>query len=354
MRAYGHGDAFAFEALYARHKAATYRYFLRHLGGDAATADELHQDLWLKVIGARERYEANAKFSTWLYTLARHRMVDHWRSRHGVTLASLEDEATATQAEESASASRDRSDDPLDATIDAQARRRLVAALAEVPKLQRDAFLLHIEGGLSLRGGRQPHVRHRRDGKEPVALRVPPTARGARGPDMSNHDREIPPSQDQDAALTRAWKQASDEQPAPELDAAIIAAARKSVPKHGARVSALQASPRSPSRLVRWQPLAAAATVAGLAFILVQLMPRDRDVVPSIRMEEPVPGPADAQKGPDSDRAEIEVPTQQASAPAGDCSERPRQKKQKQVLSAPTAAAPSLPAGAPDDRGRGA
>ncbi len=33
MRAYGRGDARAFEALYARHKAATYRYFLRHAGG---------------------------------------------------------------------------------------------------------------------------------------------------------------------------------------------------------------------------------------------------------------------------------------------------------------------------------
>ncbi len=150
MRAYGQGDARAFELLYARHKAATYRYFLRHAGGNAATADELHQDLWLKVIGARERYEAQAKFSTWLFTLARHRMVDHWRARHGVSLQSLEDEAIVTQAEESVSASRDGSDDPLLATIDAQARRRLVAALADVPPLQRDAFLLHIEGGLSL------------------------------------------------------------------------------------------------------------------------------------------------------------------------------------------------------------
>jgi len=150
MRAYGHGDARAFEALYSRHKDATYRYFLRPAGGNAATADELHQDLWLRVIGARERYEAQARFSTWLYTLARHRMVDHWRARHGVTLASLEDEETVELAEESVSASRDGSDDPLHATIDAEARRRLVAALADVPKLQRDAFLLHVEGGLSL------------------------------------------------------------------------------------------------------------------------------------------------------------------------------------------------------------
>ena len=150
MRAYGQGDARAFETLYARHKGATYRYFLRHAGGDTATADELHQDLWLRVIGARERYEAQAKFATWLYTLARHRVVDHWRSRHGVTLASLEDDAILTQVEESAAASRDVDDDPLHASVDAETRRRLVAALAAVPPLQRDAFLLHIEGGLSL------------------------------------------------------------------------------------------------------------------------------------------------------------------------------------------------------------
>lgn len=149
MRAYGDGDAAAFEALYARHRAATYRYFLRHAGGDAATAEELHQDLWLKVIGARRRYEAQAKFSTWLYTLARHRMVDHWRTRHGVSLASLEDEETAAQVDES-SDPREPGDDPLRASIDAQARLRLLAALADVPPLQRDAFLLHIEAGLSL------------------------------------------------------------------------------------------------------------------------------------------------------------------------------------------------------------
>jgi RNA polymerase sigma-70 factor (ECF subfamily) len=150
MRAYGQGDARAFEALYARHKGATYRYFLRHASGDTATADELHQDLWLRVIGARERYEAQAKFSTWLYTLARHRLIDHWRSRNGVTLASLEDEAIVMQAEESAAALRGVDDDPLHASIDAETGRRLVAALANVPPLQRDAFLLHIEGGLSL------------------------------------------------------------------------------------------------------------------------------------------------------------------------------------------------------------
>ncbi len=150
MRAYGDGEAGAFETLYARHRSATYRYFLRHAGGDAATAEELHQDLWLRVINARRRYEAQAKFSTWLYTLARHRMVDHWRARHGVSLASLEDEETAARVDESPEALHGAGDDPLRVSIDAQARLRLVTALADVPPLQRDAFLLHIEAGLSL------------------------------------------------------------------------------------------------------------------------------------------------------------------------------------------------------------
>jgi RNA polymerase sigma-70 factor (ECF subfamily) len=151
MRAYGEGDACAFEDLYARHKGATYRYFLRHCSGDAATADELHQDLWLRVIDARSRYQVQAKFSTWLYTLARHRLIDHWRARRpAVAMASLEDDGVLEQAEEHFVDSSRRSDDLLQATIDAESERRLIAALAEVPPLQRDAFLLHVEGGLSL------------------------------------------------------------------------------------------------------------------------------------------------------------------------------------------------------------
>jgi RNA polymerase sigma-70 factor (ECF subfamily) len=150
MRAYGHGDATAFDALYLRHKGGTYRYFLRHVAGDTPVAEELHQDLWLRVINARERYEPQARFTTWLYTLARHRLIDHWRARHGIALASLEDDAVAAQAEERAASASDFDDPPLRATIDAETGRRLVAALASVPPLQRDAFLLHVEGGLPL------------------------------------------------------------------------------------------------------------------------------------------------------------------------------------------------------------
>src|SRR3982750_3487203 len=79
MVAYARGRADAFETLYARHRKAVYRYVIRHCRS-GATADELFQDLWMNVIRGRSTYVPTARFATWLYTLAHHRLVDHWRA----------------------------------------------------------------------------------------------------------------------------------------------------------------------------------------------------------------------------------------------------------------------------------
>ena len=151
MLAYGRGDAAAFERLYARHKGPTYRYLLRHTS-ERPVADELHQDVWMSVIRARERYVAEARFKTWVYTLARHRLIDYWRARRGARFTSLDDDGAAAMLDTQLAAERGgtQGDDPLSVTIDAQAGLRLVVALADVPAAQRDAFLLHVEAGLSL------------------------------------------------------------------------------------------------------------------------------------------------------------------------------------------------------------
>jgi RNA polymerase sigma-70 factor (ECF subfamily) len=90
MLAYREGDAGAFEQLYKRHKGALFRFVLRSIR-DRATAEELYQEIWMRAIEARFRYEAQAKFTTWLYTIAHNRLVDHWRKR-GLTLVSLDQE----------------------------------------------------------------------------------------------------------------------------------------------------------------------------------------------------------------------------------------------------------------------
>jgi RNA polymerase sigma-70 factor (ECF subfamily) len=150
MLAYAHGDATAFERLYLRHKGPTYRYFLRHTS-DRSAADELHQDVWLNVVRSRERYAAEARFTTWLYTIARHRLVDHWRARRGASFTSLDDDETHSPSDCGMNTDgRADTADPLDRAIDAQSGQRLLAALTGVPGPQRDAFLLHVEAGLPI------------------------------------------------------------------------------------------------------------------------------------------------------------------------------------------------------------
>lgn len=147
MIAYASGDAGAFDVLYARHRTGVYRYLLRHCGV-AATADELFQDVWTSVIRARPTYAPAARFASWLYTLAHHRIVDHWRASRQATHVAIDDEHFDHEAIEP-------SVNAFGPDAEWQARRReagarLRAALSALPPAQRDAFLLQHEGGLSL------------------------------------------------------------------------------------------------------------------------------------------------------------------------------------------------------------
>jgi RNA polymerase sigma-70 factor (ECF subfamily) len=147
MLAYGRGNAAAFDRLYARHRNGVYRYLLRHCN-NAGTADELFQDVWMNVIRSRGTYAPTARFATWLYTLAHHRIVDHWRSTGQAKLVSTDADESAGAEVLALAGSRD--DQPEVRTFAGQIRERLHAALAALPPAQRDAFLLQQESGLSL------------------------------------------------------------------------------------------------------------------------------------------------------------------------------------------------------------
>lgn len=103
-----------------------------------------------------------------------------------------------------------------------------------------------------------------------------------------------------DDAVDQAWRATSNEGPSARIDAAILAAARAEVgreqerPVAGGALPARKAVPPRRMRWASWQPLAAAATVAGLAFVLVQTIPRDNDVAPAISIEQTAPAPARA------------------------------------------------------------
>src|ERR671924_770868 len=137
MLAYGQGDAGAFDTLYKRHRGALYRFITRSIK-ERGTAEELFQEAWIRVIEARSRYAPQARFTTWLYTIAHNLLVDHWR-RKGLTLVELnEDELAAAP------------DNPARQAEARESLARLVQAIDALPVAQREAFLLHEEAGLSV------------------------------------------------------------------------------------------------------------------------------------------------------------------------------------------------------------
>jgi RNA polymerase sigma factor (sigma-70 family) len=149
MLSYAAGRAAAFDTLYARHKGGVYRYLLRHCG-NAGIADELFQDVWMNAIRARDRYAPTAKFTTWLYTLAHHRFIDHWRASGQVKLASIDDDNDEGTRAAVDALPASRREEPEARVATRQLREQLHAALATLPSAQRDAFLLQHEAGLSL------------------------------------------------------------------------------------------------------------------------------------------------------------------------------------------------------------
>jgi RNA polymerase sigma-70 factor (ECF subfamily) len=143
MSAYARGDAGAFEALYRAHKGPLFRFVLRSVRA-RGEAEELYQDVWTKVIEARERYQPTAKFTTWLYTIAHNRLVDHWRTR-GLAMVSLDEEADDALPEPAAPPSAE----PHRIAEAAEMAERFQHALAALPLAQREAFLLHHEAELT-------------------------------------------------------------------------------------------------------------------------------------------------------------------------------------------------------------
>jgi RNA polymerase sigma-70 factor (ECF subfamily) len=148
MLAYGEGNAEAFEVLYGRWRRQIYRFLVRQCDS-AGVADELYQDVWLRVVNARRQYTVTAKFSTWLFRIARNRLIDHWRSERQKPV-------------DAPPMANDSEIDPFDnvAALDELQPERIVerkdlirlvvGAVESLPDAQRETFLLHEEGGLTI------------------------------------------------------------------------------------------------------------------------------------------------------------------------------------------------------------
>ena len=146
MERFRDGDAAAFDELYKRHRPGLYRYFLRQTGS-APVAEELYQDVWMKLIRAKDRYEVRAKFTTYLYHMAHNRLIDYYRRKRPELANSFTDEEGEALWEQ---LPEDASQEP-----DQVAERRLKMdelkqAIEALPETQKEALLLREEAGMSL------------------------------------------------------------------------------------------------------------------------------------------------------------------------------------------------------------
>jgi RNA polymerase sigma factor (sigma-70 family) len=146
MARYGRGDAAAFEQLYRRHEMRVWRYLERNVR-NRATADELMQEVWFAVARDATRYEASAGFTTWLFTIAHNRMIDSIRAtRQQLSLETVGYEAQSVVGQLTA----DPGAGPFAQAVSRDQAGALMQAVAALPGEQREAFLLQVEGDLSV------------------------------------------------------------------------------------------------------------------------------------------------------------------------------------------------------------
>jgi len=150
MLAYAAGDASAFTRLYDRHERPVYRYFRRQ-GVAAHQADDLLQETWMAVLRSAGRWTYEASFKTLLYLVAHRKLIDHWRATKQHIL--LDDAANDPDSESEPAIERYEAGDAARPDVRAMSRQQaeaFVVAVEALPPPQRQAFLLHVDGDLTL------------------------------------------------------------------------------------------------------------------------------------------------------------------------------------------------------------
>ena len=142
------GDRAAFATLVEKYKQPLVNFVFRTLRDETETED-VAQNTFLQVWKSRARYERTAKFSTWLFTIARNLCLNEIRRRSRHPAESLEE----THAEHDDQPSRQYEDKkiflPTETALHGELAQKIEEALAELPENQRTAILLCRQDELS-------------------------------------------------------------------------------------------------------------------------------------------------------------------------------------------------------------
>ena len=147
MAAFIVGDSAAMETLFFRYRQSVYSWLLR-MTGDAAEAEDIYQDVWLKVIRHAADYRSGS-FRAWLWQIVRNKATDRMRKMSPSLILdspiSAEGESEETIVDQ---LSDDRAADALMQIEEVERRRVVCEAIEALPMAQREVILLRVNGEL--------------------------------------------------------------------------------------------------------------------------------------------------------------------------------------------------------------
>lgn len=142
------GDRAAFGELVGKYQQPLFNFISRYLR-DEAEAEDLAQNVFLQVYKSRQRYQQTAKFSTWLFTIARNLCLNEIRRRSRHPAESLDEPHTEHEDQPQRQYEDKSSPLPVDQLLHGELQGKIEAALADLPEAQRTAILLCRQDELS-------------------------------------------------------------------------------------------------------------------------------------------------------------------------------------------------------------
>lgn len=138
------GDIAAFEALVEKYKQPVINLVARTIS-DPTEAEDLAQNVFVQAYKSAGRYAASAKFSTWLFTIARNLCLNELRRRSRHPADSMDDHVGGDEDAPARQIPDSRVEGPSEALLQTELLAKIEEALADLPESQRTALLLFRE-----------------------------------------------------------------------------------------------------------------------------------------------------------------------------------------------------------------
>lgn len=149
MELYRKGSRGAFEEIFARHHRKVIHFCYRMIG-DQAKAEEAAQEVFLRIARAASTYQPTARFTTWMYTIARRTTLNYLRDeKEEEEKVPIHPTGEGADTAEGIALPGPQDWGPEQVAWEAQLKEKFIAALEKLPEGNRAAFVLNRGEGLS-------------------------------------------------------------------------------------------------------------------------------------------------------------------------------------------------------------